>query len=86
MDEAGYPQMAMISWNGLMAPAATPAQVAAKINSEVARIVATPEMRARIVEQGYQPITMGVDDAQAFVAGDVARWARLIREANIKAD
>ena len=58
----------------------------AAINAEVARITSAADMRGRIIEQGFLPVTMGVAETERFVAGDVARWAKVTREANIKAD
>jgi tripartite-type tricarboxylate transporter receptor subunit TctC len=84
--EAGIAGIEVTSWNGLMVPSATPKEVVAKINAEVARIVEVPETRARIVELGYQPAAMSVSDTEKFVKADVDRWAKVIREAGIKAD
>ncbi|MDQ6881678.1 MAG: tripartite tricarboxylate transporter substrate-binding protein [Pseudomonadota bacterium] len=74
------------SWNGLMVPSGTPRDVVAAINAEVGRIVVAPDMKARILELGFQPVTWGVDQTEKFIAADVLRWAKVIREANIKAD
>jgi tripartite-type tricarboxylate transporter receptor subunit TctC len=57
-----------------------------KINAEVSRIAGTPDMRARIIEQGFQPVAMSVTDTENFVRADVERWAKVIRDAGIKAD
>jgi tripartite-type tricarboxylate transporter receptor subunit TctC len=84
--EAGIPGIEVASWNGLMVPAATPREIVAKINAEVARIVEVPEMKSRIIELGYQPAVMSVGDTDKFIKADVDRWAKVIREAGIKAD
>lgn len=84
--EAGFPGIVVTSWNGLMVPAGTPQDVVAKINAEVVKIIGTPEMRARIIEQGFQPVGWGVSETEKFIAADVARWAKVVREANIKVD
>jgi tripartite-type tricarboxylate transporter receptor subunit TctC len=84
--EAGVAGLEVTSWNGLMVPAGTPAEIVAGINAAVTQAVSAPELRARIIEQGYQPAPMNVGDTEKFVRADVERWARVIREANIKAD
>ena len=43
-------------------------------------------MRTRIIEQGFQPVAMSVTDTENFVKADVERWAKVIRDAGIKAD
>jgi tripartite-type tricarboxylate transporter receptor subunit TctC len=84
--EAGFPGIEVTSWNGLMAPANTPKEVVLAINAEVAKIVGSPEMKSRIIEQGFQPIALSMSETESFVKVDVERWAKVIRDANIKAD
>jgi tripartite-type tricarboxylate transporter receptor subunit TctC len=84
--EAGIPRVEVVSWNGLMVPSRTPKAIVAKINGEVARIVEVPEMKARIIELGYQPAAMSVGDGEKFIRADIDRWAKVIRNAGIKAD
>jgi len=45
-----------------------------------------PDMKARIIEQGFQPAPMSAGETQKFVRADVERWAKVIRDANIRAD
>ena len=84
--EAGIPGVSVTSWNGLMVPSGTPKEIVSKINADVLSIIAAPEMRARIIEQGFQPGTLSVSDTEKFVKADVERWAKVIREAHITAD
>ena len=69
-----------------MVPSGTPRDIVLKINTEVNRIAETPEMRARIIELGFQPVAMSVSDTENFIRADVERWAKVIREAGIKAE
>jgi len=84
--EAGIPGIEFTSWNALMVPSGTPRDIVLKINAEVSRISGTPDMRTRIIEQGFQPVAMSVTDTENFVKADVERWAKVIRDAGIKAD
>ena len=84
--EAGVTGTEVSSWNGLMVPAGTPTNIVLKINAEVTRITGAPDMRARIVELGFQPVVMSVRETENFVKADVQRWAKVIGEANIKVD
>jgi tripartite-type tricarboxylate transporter receptor subunit TctC len=84
--EAGIPGIEVTSWNGLMVPSGTPRNVVLKINAEVSRIAETPEMKARIIELGFQPFAGSVSDSENFLRADVERWAKVVRDAGIKAD
>ena len=84
--EAGFPSVQATGWQGVMVRAGTPKEIVAKINAEVNSIMAAPEMKARIVEQGFMPITMDVGETEKFVSADVERWGKIIRDGNIKAE
>lgn len=84
--EAGFPSVQATGWRGVMVRAGTPKEIVAKINAEVNSIMAAPEMKSRIVEQGFMPVTMGVGETEKFVSADVERWAKIIRDGNIKAE
>ena len=64
----------------------TPRDIVSAINAEVNRIAGTTEMRAQVVELGFQPVIMSVSETENFIRADVERWANVIREAGIKAD
>jgi|SRR5579871_2281939 len=80
------PGIEVTSWNGLVVPSGTPKDIVSKINAEVARITRTPEMKARMVELGFEPMALSVDDTEKFVRADVERWAKVIRDACIKTE
>jgi tripartite-type tricarboxylate transporter receptor subunit TctC len=84
--EAGFPSVQATGWQGIMVRAGTPKEIVAKINAEVNNIMAAPEMKSKLAEQGFMPVTMNVSDTEKFVAGDVERWGKIIRDANIKVD
>jgi tripartite-type tricarboxylate transporter receptor subunit TctC len=69
-----------------MVRSGTPKDLIARVNAQVGSIMAVPDMKSKIVDQGFIPVTMGVPDTEKFVASDVALWARIIREGNIKAE
>jgi len=69
-----------------MVRAGTPKDIVAKINAQVSSIMAVPDMKSRIVDQGFIPVTMGVSETEKFVGADVERWGKIIRDGNIKAD
>jgi tripartite-type tricarboxylate transporter receptor subunit TctC len=84
--ELGMPSLAITSWTGLMVPSGTPKSVIARINAEVVSVLKQPDTAERVHEQGFDVVASTPADAQSFMASEVARWGKLVREANIKAD
>jgi tripartite-type tricarboxylate transporter receptor subunit TctC len=84
--ELGMPSLAITSWTGLMVPSGTPKDIIARINAEVAAVLRQPDTAERVREQGFDIIAGSVESAQSFMASEVERWGKLVREANIKAD
>ena len=86
MDEAGLQGFETVAWFGLLAPAGTPAQVVAKTRDEVARILQTPELRARIDSLGAEPVGNTPQEFAALIRADIAKWRRVVDQAGIKVD
>ena len=84
--EAGFPSVKATGWQGVMVRAGTPKDIVARINAQVSSIMAAPDMRSRIVEQGFMPVTMGIGETEKFLNADVELWAKIIRDGNIKAE
>ncbi len=84
MAEAGAPPTQMdSSWHGLFAPAKTPATVLEKLEAEVRKAFAAPDMRERFVKLGLQPIGNGSKEFKPFVANAVKRFAEAAKVAGI---
>jgi tripartite-type tricarboxylate transporter receptor subunit TctC len=71
-------------WNGIAAPKATPAVVIEALNASVNAALADPKVATRIVELGGAVFPISPADLDTFVAGEVAKWARVVKAANIK--
>ena len=84
--EAGIAGVSFATWVGLMVPSGTPRSITTALNSEMNRIAASPETKSRMLELGFQPAAMSESESEKFFNVDVDRWAKVIREANIKAD
>jgi tripartite-type tricarboxylate transporter receptor subunit TctC len=82
--EAGVAGFALYPWIGLFVPAKTPPEVIAKVNAEVNRILALPDVKARLVPQGIDLATGSPDDLAKLIREDYARWGKVIREAGVK--
>jgi tripartite-type tricarboxylate transporter receptor subunit TctC len=79
MDELGYKGMPPDSWQAIVAPAGTPADIVAKINAFVNEGLATAEIRNKIVGLGGQPEPKSVQDFAAFIVTQYKRWGDVIR-------
>jgi len=87
ISEAGLPGYEAVTYNGIAAPAATPRDVLARLHAEIAKAVQTPELKNRYLQQGIElTASASPDEFTAFVRKDVARMAKLARDAGIKAD
>jgi tripartite-type tricarboxylate transporter receptor subunit TctC len=82
--EAGMPGFEVRSWYGLVAPAGTPKPIVDKVSAELARIVASAEMRDKLSTQGVEPYVNSADGYTALLKSDMAKWAKVIKAANIK--
>lgn len=86
VDEAGVPGFAAATWLGIVAPAATPPAVVRQLNAELNRVLTIPEVRDKLVSQGFAIDRMDTSRMATFLRAEHAKWGKLIREANIKAD
>jgi tripartite-type tricarboxylate transporter receptor subunit TctC len=84
--ESGMPGYESGTWFGLFAPAGTPREVITRLNGELVRIVATPDMKARLLAQGADPISVTPEQFRAFVKNELARWGKVVKTVGIKVE
>jgi tripartite-type tricarboxylate transporter receptor subunit TctC len=84
--EQGVAGMVIDSWFGFIAPAATPDATIAALNAAFARTLADPAVRARIEQTGAIPLGGTAAEADQHMQTEVARWGKVVREANIRAE
>ena len=82
--EQGYPGFAAVDWKVVVAPAATPADVVQRLNAAVAKALAQPAVVAKLADEASTPMRGTPQDAAQFLRSEQAKWAALIREANIR--
>ncbi len=82
--EAGVPGYSMSAWGVLMAPAGTPADIVAKINTDIRRALALPDVVSRIEAVGNEVIGTSTEDAIRLLKLDAEKWAKLVKERNIR--
>ena len=87
MVELGYAGVEIRSWQGVVAPAATPKAIIERMASEIAKIGASPDVRARFVTLGMEAAAEGGSDAfGALVRAEFSRWSKVARDAGLRAD
>ena len=84
--EAAIPGFAVDQWYALFAPAGTPKEVVAKLYAEIARAVAHPDTRERLLTMGLDPVAMAPDEFSEYLKSETAKWGKLVREAGIRAN
>ncbi len=84
--EAGVPGYEVSSWYGVFAPAGTPAPVLAKLNADLLKVMAMPDVREQFVSRGDEPFAGTPDQAANYLKAEIAKWNRVIRQGNIKAE
>ncbi len=73
-------------WYGLVAPAATPKDIIAKLNTDVVRILRQPDVIERLAGQGAEPVGNTPEEFTAFIRAEIDKWAKLVKAANMKAE
>ncbi|MDQ6638299.1 MAG: tripartite tricarboxylate transporter substrate binding protein [Pseudomonadota bacterium] len=84
--EAGVPGYEATIWLGLMAPRNTPAPIVARLNAEVAKIVANPETAKAWKAQGATPMTMSTAEFTRYLNDDIVKWAHIVKVSGAKAE
>lgn len=82
--ESGVPGYAASSWNAIAAPAKTPAALAERLNAEIQRALAAPEVKEKLASLGVTARGSTPDEMKRLVAGDVEKWRRVIEQAKIE--
>jgi tripartite-type tricarboxylate transporter receptor subunit TctC len=78
------PGVLLTTWTGYYVPKATPAAIVDKINADIRKVAALPEVRVRLDQAGWSPKLMSPDEFSAFTRSEKERWGAIIRRANIK--
>ena len=81
--EQGLTGYDVSSWHAVLAPAKTPAPIVARLNKELVSILRTPEIQDKLSSEGGEVMPTTPEEAGAFIRGEVAKWGKLLREANI---
>lgn len=87
LHEQGLNDFEDVTWNGIVAPAATPREVLARLNSEVSRVMSNAEFRKKYLDRGIEMVaSRSPEEFSAYVKSEAEAFARLVREAGIKVE
>jgi tripartite-type tricarboxylate transporter receptor subunit TctC len=86
MAEAGVKGYEIVSWQGIFAPAATSKDVVQRLNGELVKILKLPDVRERFEALGMEPVGNSPDEFAAFQKAEIAKWAKVVKDAKITAD
>jgi tripartite-type tricarboxylate transporter receptor subunit TctC len=84
--ESGIADYEVTSWNGVLAPAATPREIVNRLNAEFNRMIAAPSMQARMLEFGFEPTGGTPERFGSLIRDELAKWAPVVKAAGIKID
>lgn len=82
--EAGYPEVNLPGWGGVLLPAGTPADIVNKLSKEIQRITNLPDVQAKILEMGFVPVGSSSADFSKQISSDIQQWGKIVRENDIK--
>jgi tripartite-type tricarboxylate transporter receptor subunit TctC len=84
--ESGVPGYEVTSWNGILAPAATPADIVRRLNAEFNKIIAASDMRSRMIDNGFEPVGGPPEKFGDKIHAEIAKWAPVVKSAGVKVE
>jgi tripartite-type tricarboxylate transporter receptor subunit TctC len=84
LDESGLKGYEATTWFGLLAPAKTPKDIVARLNTEVDRILKSPDLRERFIADGLEPMGGSSEAFGRFIRSEIAKYAKVIKAANVQ--
>lgn len=85
-ESAGIKDFDFTLWAGVFAPRATPPAIIAKLNGEINKVLADPEVHKKLADAGADVERMSVDQFRAFVNAESGKYARIIKETGVTAN
>ncbi|MBI3067606.1 MAG: tripartite tricarboxylate transporter substrate binding protein [Betaproteobacteria bacterium] len=84
--ESGVPGFDVASWFGVFAPAGTPKPIVTRVNAEIVKILAAPDLRQKLTAQGADPATNTPEQFAAYVKSELARWGKVVQATGARVD
>jgi tripartite-type tricarboxylate transporter receptor subunit TctC len=86
MAEQGFPELVALNWWGVLVPAGTPKPVIDKLNADLVKVLAMPDVKEKFAALGVEPMSSTPDQFGQWIQAETARYAKLIKEAGIRAE
>ncbi len=83
---SGVPGYEVTSWNGILAPAGTAPDIIARLNTEFNKIIASPAMKQKMIDNGYEPMGGPPEKFGAKIRAEIEKWAPVVKAAGVKVD
>jgi tripartite-type tricarboxylate transporter receptor subunit TctC len=84
--ESGVPGFDVSTWYGIWAPASTPSAIVHRISADLAAVVRTPEVRARLADLGAEPVGSTPEEFTAYNRTELTKWAKIVKDSGAKVD
>jgi tripartite-type tricarboxylate transporter receptor subunit TctC len=84
--ESGLPGYEASTWYGVLAPAGTPRVIVTRLNAEIVKVLALPEVRDRLIPQGIDPLGNTPEQFAAYLGAEIVKWAKVIRATGVTAE
>src|SRR5215210_6452440 len=84
--ESGVPGFEVITWFGILVPAATPKEVITKLNGEVVQVLAQPKVSDQLIKMGFEVVPNTPEQFAAFLKDENVRWGKIVRDLGLKAE
>jgi tripartite-type tricarboxylate transporter receptor subunit TctC len=84
--EAGVPGFAVNNWYGMFVPAGTPKEVVVRLNAELVKILQMPDVKQRLLDSGIEAISNTPEQFAAYIQAETKKWAKVVKDANVKVE
>jgi tripartite-type tricarboxylate transporter receptor subunit TctC len=84
--DSGVPGYEVTSWNGMLAPAGTPADIVGRLNTDFNRIISAPDMKQRMLDNGYEPVGGLPAKFGEHIRAEIAKWGPVVKAVGVKVD
>ncbi len=84
--EQGFPNYEDYTWIGFFAPTGVPKAIVTKLNADIAKVIALPEVKERLAVLGFDPVLNSVDQFTVYIREEVTKWAKVIKDSGARVD
>lgn len=84
--DAGLKGYETSTWHGILVPTATPRDIVVKLNTEIVKVLAQPDVKEKLLGQGLEPVGGSAEQFGAFIKGEIAKWAKVVKASGARAE